>query len=228
LIRLYSISLFLFVSLQASATKLVVEDSLMVKEIDNQVVSQGFLSQKTVFELTSGDHAVVLKYKDVYEDLDFGDEELVESPLFVVKFTTNNQGKITIKTPKIRNLKVAKHYAKMPEVLVSDSKQKQLSVEHQTYTEYKTEQEVSTVLAQIAKAAPVVTRGTSIQPMEKTVIQALVLSKVGKASKVEKVKKVKTQSAKPMNNLSMLEYWWQQASDEEKAIFKQQIKTIEK
>ena len=124
MIKFYSISLFLFCSFSVSATKLSVENSLMVKEIDNKIVSQGFLSQTTTFELSKGDHVVVLKYKDVYENLDFGDEELVESPLFVVKFSTNNETKVTINTPKIRNLNVAKHYAKMPKVLVNDNEKK--------------------------------------------------------------------------------------------------------
>ncbi len=221
MIRLYSIGLFLFISLHASAAKLIVEDSLIVKEVDNKTVNQSFLSQTTTFELTPGEHAVVLKYKDVYEDLDFGQEELVESAFFVAKFSSNDEGVITIKTPKISNLKVAKHYVKMPKVIVIDSNSNALSVEHQTYSEYKTEQEVSTVLAYMVKTKPAEIKTSPVQLAEKTMTKAIIASKVRKVlSKIETT----TPEAKSMNNLLMLKYWWKQASKAEKNLFKQQIK----
>jgi len=198
-----------------------VEDSLIVKEIDNKAFSHGFLSQKTKFSLAKGEHAVVIKYKDVFEDLDFGEEELVESALFVAKFNSNDQDVITIKTPKIRNLKVAKHYVKMPEVIVTDSKNNKLSVEHQTYSEYKTEQEVSTVLAHIAKVTPNTIKTQPVQLAKKSTTAIVIAAKVNKVLLKEKKN---IQSSNRMNSLSMLEYWWQQASDEEKLAFKQKIK----
>ena len=76
-----------FVSLSVSAATLTISDNLVIRDIDNKSVEQGILSKPQVFRLIQGEHILVLKYKDVFEDLEFGEERLVKSDYFVVKFS---------------------------------------------------------------------------------------------------------------------------------------------
>ena len=103
-------------------------------------------------------------------------------------------------------------------------KKNQLVVEHQTYTEYKTEREVSTVLTYITKAND--KSNVKTTPVSQTVKVSVTKPNSLIAKQVKKLllnKPVKAEQAKSITALSMLEYWWQQASKTEKEAFKEKI-----
>ena len=75
-----------------------------------------------MFQLSQGKHVLVLKYKDVFEDLEFGEERLVKSDYFVVKFSVKNQQELLLSTSNIYDLAAAERFIKSPELNLSDER----------------------------------------------------------------------------------------------------------
>ncbi len=69
-----SILLCSFVAVKVNAASLTVTDNLVLRDVDDKAVEHGFLSKKQTIDLTQGEHALVIKYKDVFEDLDMGED----------------------------------------------------------------------------------------------------------------------------------------------------------
>ena len=62
------------ISTQVSAATFNVSDNLIVSEVNDKSVDNGFMGKKSSFELSQGNHALIVRYKDVFEDLDFAEE----------------------------------------------------------------------------------------------------------------------------------------------------------
>lgn len=60
-------------SFTSLATTLTVSDNLIVSQINNKKVEHGFISNHSAFSLEPGQHALVIHYKDVFEDLNFAE-----------------------------------------------------------------------------------------------------------------------------------------------------------
>ncbi len=60
-----SILLCSFVAVKVNAASLTVTDNLVLRDVDDKAVEHGFLSKKQTIDLAQGEHALVIKYKDV-------------------------------------------------------------------------------------------------------------------------------------------------------------------
>jgi len=200
LARFFNVSplkaLFICGSLSVISTPILaatvkVSDNLIINEVNDKSVDNGFIGQKSSFELSQGDHALILRYKDVFEDLEFAEERRVESQDFVVKFTITDQKQLELSTIKIKDLAAADLFVKSPKLQLKDKHDNQLSLLLEKVSDYKLAKQVD--IAVSALTTPVATLMTTKQA--KTSIQ--------------------------VNPLAMLKYWWQNASPDEKQRFKQ-------
>jgi uncharacterized protein YccT (UPF0319 family) len=190
------------ISTQALAATVNISDNLIVSEINDKAVDNGFIGKKSSFELSSGNHALIVRYKDVFEDLDFAEDRLVESQEFVVKFTVADQKQLKLSTTKINNLKSAENFAKSPHLTLKDRNNKQLPLSLEKVADYKLAKQVDIAVNSLASnqvknhtLAKTATVATTINSADNTLQQ--------------------------VNSLNMLKYWWQNASNEEKQRFKQ-------
>jgi len=196
------------------AATLKVSDNLIVSEIDDLSVEHGFLGNKSVFELNQGSHTIILRYKDVFENLDFAEDRVVESKEFVVKFTLNEEQQLELSTITIKNLARAQSFSRAPKLILKNERNELLHVELQKVSDYKLAKQVDIAVSTFA----------SKQTIQKPKDSALALSTTVKAPLASKVSQLKTSNTLiQVNALAMLKYWWQNASNEEKKHFKQYI-----
>ncbi len=190
-----------FITFEVSAAKLTITDNLVIRDIDDKAVEHGFLSKNQTLELTQGKHVLVIKYKDVFEDLDFGEERLVKSDYFVVKFTVSNQQSLRLSTSNISNLAAAERFIKSPELNLFDELKQEVTLELETLKDYDLAKQVTKVVTTLSAPA----------------IMSQTTNKTSITTKSEQ-----TFSTKVINNLDavpMLKYWWQKANKDEKEKF---------
>jgi len=216
----YSLCLFLLtstVSLTLWAATLTVSDDLIVTEVDNKVVDHGLLGEKSTFSLSKGSHALIVFYKDVFEDLDFAEERVVKSKDFVIKFTITDQEELSLATVGIKNLAQAESFAKSPELDIIDERSRPIEIELENVSDYKIGQQVDIAVS-------------AYESKQNSNNKGVVLAKTAAVSKPATPANKNQQLSNTLiqvNSLAMLKYWWQNASDEEKKHFKQYI-TVKK
>ena len=190
------------ISTQALAATVNVSDNLVVSAVNDKRIENSFLHNKSSFELNRGDHALILRYKDVFEDLEFNEERRVESQDFVVKFTITDQEQLELSTVKIKDLAAAEKFKRAPELQLKDGHDNQLSLSLEEVSDYKLAKQVDIAVSALATNKTIQTQGSAVPA-------ATVLS--GK----------QTGTSIRINSLNMLKYWWQNASTDEKQRFKQ-------
>ena len=196
-----SVLLCSFIAFKSSAATLIVTDNLILRDIDDKAVEHGFLSKQQEVKLSKGKHTLVVKYEDVFEDIDFAEERLVKSDYFVVKFLVNNQQKLTLSTTEIRNLATAERFAKKPELTLLDERNQEVILALETLSNYELAKQVTQVVTTLS--APVITtQGVGQTPIVSENEQSF-NNKV-----IEKVDAV-----------PMLKYWWKKADQNEKDNF---------
>lgn len=199
------------ISSQVLATTLNVADNLIVSEINDSNVDHGYIGNKSSFELEQGNHALLVRYKDVFEDLDFYEERVVESKDFVVKFTITNQKELTLNTIKIKSLKDAETFVQAPQLKLQDSDtSNQLNISLEKVEDYK-------LAKQVDIAVNALSPKSKVQSGLPTKQQSQAFPAQIKTAPVLKTVNTATQ----VNALTMLKYWWNNASTVEKQRFKQ-------
>ena len=189
--------------------KLTVTDNLIVSEIDNKTIEHSFFQDEAVFALTQGEHAIILHYKDVFEDIDFAQERVVKSEDFVIRFSVSNEQELHLSTKKISNLVSAEKFVKSPQLMLKDEHHKQLGITLENVSDYKLAQQVNQVVNTL-------TTKQSSQPKVPTQVkQSINLPKETTVTKQVKVVNSNVQ----VNAVTMLNYWWQRASKQEQQDF---------
>lgn len=191
------------ISIQAFAATVKVSDNLIISKVNDKSVDNGFIGKKSSFELNEGNHAFVVRYKDVFEDLDFAEDRLVESQDFVVKFTITDQEKLKLSTVKIKNLAGAEHFAKSPELTLQDRHNNQLELTLESVSDYKLAKQVDIAVNSLASKQVIETNNSSLTTASAVAPQTMDNNSI------------------QVNSLAMLKYWWKNASNEEKQRFKQ-------
>ncbi len=190
-------------STQALAATVHVSNNLVVSEVNDREIESGFLDNEASFELAKGTHALVIRYKDVFEDLIVAADTVVESQDFIIKFTIAVQQKLKLSTVKINSLEAAERFSKSPRLQLVDSRNNQLEISLERVSDYKLAKQVDkAVHARINQ---------NISPQATAAI-------IG-------VSGPSTSNTTKVNALTMLQYWWQNASESEKLRFKQMTKT---
>lgn len=191
------------VSTQLLAATINVSDNLIVSEVNDKAVDNGFIGQKSSFELGQGNHALIVRYKDVFEDLEFAEDRLVESQDFVVKFTITDQQKLKLSTSKIKNLVAAESFIKSPKLKLNDRNNNQLNLSLEKVEDYKLAKQVDIAVNSRASKQVAIESNTALASA------AVVTAQKSDNTLIQ------------VNSLNMLKYWWLNASNDEKQRFKQ-------
>lgn len=190
-----------FISFTVPASTLTISDNLVLRDVDDKAVEQGFFTKKQSITLGQGRHTLVLKYKDVFEDLDLAEERLVKSDYFVVKFFLENQQDLVLSTIEIKDLTAAEHFAKNPELILLDEDKQEIVLALEKLGDYELEKQVTKVVTTLS--ATVDNGQVSIEEskanLNKDAFSKDVINQV--------------------DAMPMLKYWWKKASQEEKAKF---------
>jgi uncharacterized protein YccT (UPF0319 family) len=196
------------ISLSLWATTFNVSDNLIVSEIDNKIVEHGLLSKQSTFTLNPGKHVIVVYYKDVFEDLDFAENRVVKSKDFVAKFSVTEETHLELTTIPIKNLAQAESFSKSPLLLLTDGNKGEIHIELENINDYRIAQQVNIAV-------------------DKAIVEQTSIANNLTTTNISSPSPVKTQSVSntliQVNALTMLKYWWQNTSSEERESFKQHI-----
>ena len=223
LLNLFVCGSLSLVSTSLLAATLKVSDNLIVSEINDKTIEHGFIDDKSVFELNRGAQAVLIRYKDVFEDLDFAEDRVVESDQFVVKFNLDNEQQLILTTSSIKNLASAQAFAKSPEIILKDEHNKSLNIELEKVEDYNFAKQIDIAVNTIAAKQSTnnlhqarVTNSTVTAPNKPTPAKVALVKKMA-------TKQQTNNAYVQVDALTMLKFWWQNASEQEKKNFKQSI-----
>lgn len=201
---------FAFISLSSTAATLTLSDNLVMRDVDGQTLEQSFLTTTQTIDLTPGKHVLVVKYKDVFEDLEFAEDRLVKSDYFVVKFTlSENIQSLTLKTTDINNLNEAERFVKAPELILHDENDTELVLLLETLSDYKLAKQVTKVVTTLA-----VSSDSAVNPS----------ADLKKSMTGEKAENFNAKVMKDVDAMPMLKYWWSKANREQQSAFLKFIK----
>lgn len=194
------------ISVQSLAATLKISENLLVTEVNDSVVDNGFIGQKSTFELGQGNHALIVHYKDVFEDVDLGEDRLIKSDDFVVKFTITDQKQLKLSTEEVKNLAAAEKFSASPKLKLQDNYNNQLNVTLEQVSDYKIAKQVDIAVSTLALKQTAQSNNSALP------VSTSVAASTSKTSVVS------------VSSLTMLQYWWQNASNEEKQRFLQYTK----
>ncbi|WNC70830.1 DUF2057 domain-containing protein [Thalassotalea psychrophila] len=186
---------FLITSFSALAAKLVVPEEFIVVRLNGEQYSTSFFSSTTELFLGTGQNVLVLKYSELFDD-DTEDHHItVKSKPFILLFSVGKEDKLKFSFPKQNDVESAKNYAKSPIVSLIKPNGSAVPIIAQSLTTYN-----DTVMKEtLSRRQEIVKRSLN-----------------------ENDKGQFTQTGP--QNLLMLKYWWQQASEQERKEFLSFIK----
>lgn len=191
----------------AFASKLIISETLKVLEINGVEYSGGFLAKNTEFDIAQGEQRLLLKYEEFFEEDDENFATIRSKP-FLFSFTAQDNQIYTVSTPTLDSEQEGKVFAKQPQVVITNKLDQVVAANVAMLT--------ATSVTQIpVVASPVTTRVSAPQTAPTT------------NTFVSEVKNTKQPAAKiPAQPaaLSMLNFWWQQATEAEKQQFLSSLK----
>lgn len=190
-----------FISFTVTAATLTISDNLVLRDVDDKAIEQGFLSNKKTITLSQGRHALVIKYEDVFEDLDFAEERLVKSDFFVVKFLVKEQQALILSTTKISDLAAAERFTKNPELILLDEAKQEIILTLEKLSDYKLAKQVTQVVTTLSAPVNDTQDNASISQVTKN------------------EQRFSKEVISQVDAMPMLKYWWKKANSEEKANF---------
>jgi hypothetical protein len=215
-----------------AATLLTISDNLVLKEVNDKVQDTNFFSNENTIELPQGRHTLLVKYKDVFEDLDFAEERLVESDPFIIEFSLTNEKALLLSTPEIKNLTAAERFSHMPEIVLTTQAGQSLALDLMKYEDYKLAKQVNLAVNQLVTQQPTATTlhnnlveststavQTSYDSSEVAVQEAINRKNIKIDTEVNLNQTFNKEVTNHISTVPMLKYWWKKASNEEKQDF---------
>lgn len=187
------------------AATLTYSDNLIIREVDDKPVDHGLFSKQSSFELNQGVHTLVVKYKDVFEDIEFAEERVVKSDYFVVKFTVEAHKSLLLTTIDIVDLAAAERFVKSPVIKIVADDQQELVLELETLSDYELAKQVTKVVTNIS---PSQQKHSNLEPGD-IAVNRLNNSEDNFDNTV----------MKEVDALPMLKYWWAKTNKAQRQSF---------
>lgn len=190
----------------AYAATVKFSEELIPLQVNENKVEHSLFSSVDEVTVSQGQHKVKVKYKDLYE-IDYDEHEVIESePFWLVINIENSEVTYQLSMPRADDIDGAKQYIKSPFATF-----KELEANSQALR-------LEPVKAQVVLS----TEQKNKAHLPATTASALSNSAAPKSSSKIQVVAEKSPNA-PVSQqpsaLSMLEFWWSQATEQEKAAF---------
>ncbi|HEX4910550.1 MAG TPA: DUF2057 family protein [Permianibacter sp.] len=200
----------LLLSPLAQAAELVVPEAFDVLQVNDAPFGASLQREKRL-TLAPGRHVIVLEYDQIF-DGDFGDShDRIRSKPFALVLTVTNEAVLTVQNPNLTNGTEARRYAKAPTLRVFDAANRELPIQVQSVQSVGEGFVTPTTAATPAPATLATPTPTAIPATPVT------------ASAPAPATAEKSTSPASTDPLQQLQYWWQQATPEQRAAFLQQI-----
>ncbi len=218
--KLLLIILLLFTS-QSYANTLVVPALFEVLKVDGKKFDSGFFRTEQSIKLVNGQHVILLRYEELFEDMENDDHTIVKSEPFVVMFNINQVPLKLVAKPNIDEADALKFIEK-PKVSLVDKNNTPVNSTTMLLSEFEQDQFQQVLAEKVVKASAMNDNKASVKTNHsKPTIAANVNTMSDSKSSTNKEAKVQPVSSNVQDSraLDMLNYWWQQASAEQKQMF---------
>ncbi|MDG1731569.1 MAG: DUF2057 family protein [Thalassotalea sp.] len=184
--------------LSSFAAKLLIPAEFSVVRVNGEEFSSSFILQETEVNLTTGQNVLVLRYNELFKgDID-DSQQTIKSESFILLFSVANDNDLKFSFAKPIDKSAAQEFSKKPVVNILDRNGSKLAVINQSLSRYNDQVMQETMM----RRQEVVKK--SLESGDQTTF-----TKTGP------------------NNLTMLKYWWSQASDMDKQEFIKHLNTTE-
>lgn len=191
-----------FVCTPALAGKLMISETLKVLEINGIEHESSFFEKSTEFAIKPGEQKLLLKYQEFFEDDDENFATIRSKP-FLFSFIAKENQDYKLATPSLDSESEGKVFAKKPRVILTNNQAQVV------------ESQVNLLTATAVTAPTAVSSGVTVSSPNN--------EKSTTADSSQTTSSVVNKNQPTA--LSMLNYWWQQASEAEKQAF---LSTINK
>ncbi|RXF02524.1 DUF2057 family protein [Pseudoalteromonas sp. PS5] len=189
----------LFLSSFSHAALLSFPEEIIPLQVNDKTIEHSFFSKVRELDLASGEYVVKMRYTDLYE-VGYDDHETVESKPFWATISIDTDGQYDVKFNRPDNVVAAKAFAAQPLIMLQ-------APNESLATTLVVTQKRPRVVSAIASQSAEVTAPRYSTPSNPTQPAAPAAPK----------------SAHP-DVVGMLDYWWQQATPEQKQLFLEKIK----
>lgn len=170
-------------------------EELLPLQLGSEVVEHSLFSKVTELEVTPGTYAIKLQYTDLYE-LDYDEHEVVESDTFWIEVHVIHDGVYQVTFDRAEDVEQAKIFAQKPQIKIISPRGEVLSRQSDEHSS-----SVNTVPQQPQISAPSA-QSTEVRPITSS---------------------MSVKSASLPDAATMLDFWWQQASSEQRSAFLRKV-----
>lgn len=189
----------------AQPASLVIPEELDIVSVDNVNQSSTIFSGgDATLKLQPGPHKIVVEY-DVIFDIGYDDHEPITSEYFQISFSAAAGKQYYIKIPSFNNVEEARAYANKPVVDLIDRSSNQSVAAEITYREFD-----GTFSKHYTK--PLITSKPEPAPVNSAAMVSAPATSTSNTPKSDS-------EATVDRPLKMLEYWWQQANEQQRKKF---------
>ncbi|WP_010606849.1 DUF2057 domain-containing protein [Pseudoalteromonas maricaloris] len=191
----------LLLSPLSQAALLSFPEEIIPLQVDDKTIEHSFFSKVRELDLAKGEYAVKMRYTDLYE-VGYDDHETIESKPFWAKISIDQDGEYQVEFNRPDNVVAAKAFADQPLIMLQAPNES-----------------LATTLV-VTQERPRVTTAIASEPSTPTAPR---YSTPSTATRAITPAPVAPKSAHP-DVVGMLDYWWQQATPEQKRLFLEKIK----
>ncbi|MFD2166564.1 DUF2057 family protein [Thalassotalea euphylliae] len=202
-----SLITFLCFSFQMSfAATITFPEVYDVLKVNGQDYSSGFFSKKSDIELTPGRHVVLYRYNELFEDPSNDDHAKIKSEPFVM-IVDMSDANLTVQSPEILDEMQARKYALKPTLTIMSSNNTPASFSLSSLRDFEKAQYQRAI--EVARETPLTTAPANDNQIPNDSNTGSALPKDSESGNVSSQSRA----------YQMLNYWWQQASKEERKAF---------
>lgn len=192
----------------AYAATVKFSEELIPLQVNENKVEHSLFSSVDEVTVSQGQHKIKVKYKDLYE-IDYDEHEVIESePFWLVINIENSEATYLLSMPRADDIDGAKQYIKNP---------------FATFKEYGANNQalrLEPVSEQMATSSDIENK---VHMSATTAVASTPASRAAPMSSPEVKSSAEKSPSAPVSQqpsaLSMLEFWWSQASESEKSAF---------
>lgn len=200
--------LLALILVKANAGSITFPENYEVIKVNGKTYSQSFFASESKVELASERNVILYRYNELFEDADFDHVNIKSEPY--VLLIADSKDTFIVTPPAIKDISQARIYGEKPLLKINNSEQQLVKHQIVSLNDYEKKQFAQSKVEIVE------------QHQDKENAVNLVAKANSTASKDQEIAKAKLETSRAFD---MLNYWWQQASEQEKQAFIRQIQT---
>ncbi|GHF93081.1 DUF2057 family protein [Thalassotalea marina] len=180
-------------SLYSFANEILIPENITVISINGEEQGFNLFNRQTKFAINVGANVMQVRYEELFEDIENDDHVTIKSKPFMIAFEVKGNTSLKLIVPRMLDETVARKFAKNPNVTIETTTGEQLLTKQNKMVDLIAKEQIKALEQNTTTTLSKKQHSESIQQTDATMA------------------------------LDMLNYWWQQANKEQRAIFLKRI-----